>query len=345
MSQNSTIQNLLSKRRAYWAIGICLIITGLLFYFEYSHSDFSLSTLNFTGLSVLYLFLAVLMMVFRDLAYMVRIRLLTDKVLSWRQSFHVIMIWEFASALSPGVVGGSAVAMFILQKEKIALGKATSLVIVSLIMDNLFYLLFLPMTLLFFNMDLLLPADLADLKTGGLSLLWIGYAIILIITILLLISVLFTPGLIRALIRLIFQFPGLRKRKEKAEQIGRDVMISAKALRGKPPSFWFKVFIATCWSWISRFMVINFILLAFINSELLDQAIILGRQLMMWLIMLITPTPGGSGMAEFLFTQLFGAIIANGALVVSLAFLWRLISYYPYLLIGSVLLPRWLRKK
>jgi len=65
----------------------------------------------------------------------------------------------------------------------------------------------------------------------------------------------------------------------------------------------------------------------------------------MWLVMLVTPTPGGSGMAEYLFGELLQDFIRNGALALSLAFLWRLISYYPYLLIGSILLPRWLRKK
>jgi glycosyltransferase 2 family protein len=81
------------------------------------------------------------MMVFRDLAYMVRIRMLTNRQLSWKQSMNVILVWEFASALTPGVVGGSAVAMFILQREKIALGKSTAIVLVTAILDNFFYIL------------------------------------------------------------------------------------------------------------------------------------------------------------------------------------------------------------
>ena len=72
---------------------------------------------------------------------------------------------------------------------------------------------------------------------------------------------------------------------------------------------------------------------------------ILGRQLVMWLVMLVTPTPGGSGMAEYLFGQLLSDFIANGSLALSLAFVWRLISYYPYLLIGSIVLPRWMGRK
>ena len=59
------------------------------------------------------------MVVIRDLGYMYRIRVLTDKYLSWRKSFDVIMLWEFASALTPSVVGGSGIAIFILNREKI----------------------------------------------------------------------------------------------------------------------------------------------------------------------------------------------------------------------------------
>jgi len=50
----------------------------------------------------------------------IRIRALTDQELSWRQSFNVIMLWEFASALAPGMLGGGFVfAIFILNRERI----------------------------------------------------------------------------------------------------------------------------------------------------------------------------------------------------------------------------------
>jgi uncharacterized protein (TIRG00374 family) len=63
----------------------------------------------------------------------------------------------------------------------------------------------------------------------------------------------------------------------------------------------------------------------------------------MWSILLLSPTPGGSGLAEFVFAGFFGDMVPIG-LAVSLALVWRLVSYYPYLFIGSVVLPRWLRR-
>ena len=50
-------------------------------------------------------------------------------------------------------------------------------------------------------------------------------------------------------------------------------------------------------------------------------------------------------MAEYLFGEMLSDYIKNGTLALSLAFLWRLISYYPYLIIGMIILPRWIGKK
>jgi uncharacterized protein (TIRG00374 family) len=62
----------------------------------------------------------------------------------------------------------------------------------------------------------------------------------------------------------------------------------------------------------------------------------------MGIIILFSPTPGGSGLAEFIFSDFLGEFIPQG-LSASLGLLWRLISYYPYLFIGAILLPRWIR--
>ncbi len=344
MQEEAKIKRNLSRKRIYLAIAICLFATAALFYYETRKIEFSWNELKFNSSSILYLFLALLMMVFRDLGYMVRIRTLTDQLLSWKQSFRVIMLWEFASALSPGVVGGSAVAMFILRKEKIPLGKASALVLVTAIMDNLFYILFLPLTLFLLPKSLLFTPDMDWFDGNLMMLIWTGYGIILGITLLLSLSLFAFPGLLKSLIQLIFKIPFLKKHQARGEKVGNDILLSSREIKGKSVGFWVKIFLATIWSWTSRYLVINFILLAFIEVGLWDQIIIFGRQLLMWVILLVTPTPGGSGMAEFLFTDFLSDFVTNGGLIVGLAFIWRLISYYPYLIIGSILLPKWFKR-
>ena len=92
------------------------------------------------------------------------------------------MLWEFASALSPGIVGGSAVAMFILNKEKINLGRSTVIVLISAIMDNLFYILMIPIVLLIIGNASLFPDEINQSITK--IIFWMGYGIITFICLL-----------------------------------------------------------------------------------------------------------------------------------------------------------------
>jgi uncharacterized protein (TIRG00374 family) len=62
----------------------------------------------------------------------------------------------------------------------------------------------------------------------------------------------------------------------------------------------------------------------------------------MWVILLISPTPGGSGIAEFILPKFLGEFMHPFDHEV--AFTWRLLSYYSYLIIGSIILPIWLKR-
>lgn len=130
-------------------IAIPIVIgLGAAGYMLYSNFDAqALKKVEITGTFIFFIFLAFIMMLIRDLAYMYRIRVLTDQQLSWRKSFDVIMLWEFASAITPSVVGGSGVALFILNKEGINLGRSTAVVMVTAFLDELFYIIMVPLVL------------------------------------------------------------------------------------------------------------------------------------------------------------------------------------------------------
>ena len=74
--------------------------------------------------------------------------------------------------------------------------------------------------------------------------------------------------------------------------------------------FWIKAFVATFLGWTARFWVVNFLILAFVAVD--DHLLIYGRQLVMWVIMLISPTPGGAGIAEFAFNGFLKDFIPIG---------------------------------
>ena len=144
----------------------------------------------------------------------------------------------------------------------------------------------------------------------------------------------------------LFKWRILRKWRHDANEAGTDIIRNSKELRMKPFVFWLKTFGTTFLSWTSRYWLVNAILVAFWfgNYDWGQHILIFARQLVMWIMMLVTPTPGGSGFAEFIFTEYLGSFLPGAGLAVALAILWRLISYYPYLLIGVFIVPRWIAK-
>ncbi len=300
---------------------------------------------NWKGSATFAMLMAVLMVFLRDFFYMYRIRLLTDKELSWKRAFQVIMLWEFSSALTPSVVGGSAVALFIVSKEGIAPGRSTSIVLITALLDELFYILMVPIVFLLIGHNQLFIKDfnftLFGKVFGMQSIFIIGFAFICLLTMIILWGVFIKPVKFKRLLIRICSIKFLRRWRKKAAKMGDDVIITSRQLRNKPFSFWAKAYGSTLISWTARFGVVNFLLMAFnpVNNHLL----VYGRQLVMWVILLISPTPGGSGIAEFAFPIFLKEFIPAGT-ASALAMLWRLLTYYPYIIVGAIILPIWLRQ-
>ena len=128
-------------------------------YEQITYSDL-LSRINWHWYSWFWLFISLLMVAIRDIGYMYRIRFLTDNHLSWRQSFDVIMLWEFASALTPSIVGGSGVAIYILNREDISVGRSSAVVMITALLDELFYILMVPLIFIIVGVQQLFPVAL-----------------------------------------------------------------------------------------------------------------------------------------------------------------------------------------
>ncbi|MFN9326099.1 MAG: YbhN family protein, partial [Flavobacteriales bacterium] len=172
-----------------------------------------LRTIDWTWYSTGWLFLAVVATAFRDLGYIFRMRVLSDGHLSWRQSFNVTFLWEFASALTPSVVGGSGIAMFIIGREGIPLGRATAIVLVTALMDELFYIIMVPLVFLAVGMEHLFPAQL-DHAFWGLpikTIFVIGYLFILVMVLAIFYGVFFRPRAFKFALLRVFKLPFLRR--------------------------------------------------------------------------------------------------------------------------------------
>ncbi len=311
-----------------------------------------LSKLNFTWKSVFWLIIAWLCMLFRDLGYIIRIRILSDNDLTWRQAFRVIMLWEFTSAISPSTIGGTAVAVVFIHKEGISVGRSTSVVLATSFLDELYFVIMLPVLLLFVGREALFTTSLQGTGMSFLNNLTlftaIGYSVILAWVILVGYGLFLNPEGISKLINKIFSFPLINRWKEAAGKAGNDIIESSRELRRKPFRFWLKAFTATFLSWTSRYWVANAILVAFFTIK--DHFLIFARQLVTWIMMIISPSPGGSGFAElilgrYITDQIPSDPLIAGSLALAIAIIWRTISYYPYLVVGALLVPGWIERK
>jgi uncharacterized protein (TIRG00374 family) len=306
-------------------------------------------SIHWSVYTFLWLFVALCLQAIRDLAYMYRLRVLTGKQISWRHSFDVVMLWEFASSITPSIVGGSAIALFIVNKEGISMGRTTAIVMITAMLDELFYITMVPLVILVIGLDNLFITDAGFLMgLGGKQAFIFGYIFILILTTIITSAIFISPRGFKRILVAAVSMPFLRRWKHKAIQTGDDIITTSKEMKGQSFKFWLKAFGATVFSWSARFWVVNALVMAFRSTpgefmHIGDQFLIYGRQLVMWVILLVSPTPGGSGVAEYAFPIFLGEFIPVG-LETALGLLWRLLSYYPYLFIGFIILPFWIRR-
>ncbi len=333
------------------ALPILLGLGVVSFFLFQSFSMEAFSRINWTLSSTFWILMAFVMVAVRDLAYMYRIRVLTHSALSWKASFNVIFLWEFASAIAPPILGGGfAFAIFILNGEKVKMGKSIAVVMFTSFLDGLFFALMAPLVFFLIGKEILFsgvdldPDQLVSFVKGQelYFVFWIIYFIVIAYKILVGYALFVNAEAVKWLILRIFSLPFLEKWKKNAEETGNEMVLASAELKKASLGYWLKSTFATFVSWGARFLIINFIILAF-NTNAGQHFLLYARQVVMGILNIGSPTPGGSGLAEAAFVKFLGEFIPQG-LSPTLALLWRLISYYPYLFIGVVLLPRWIKK-
>lgn len=306
---------------------------------EFNFTD--LKQISITGHTVFWIFIAFCFMLGRDAGFAIRYRYLTEKQLSWKQCIKVTLLAEFGTAITPSSVGGSSMAVIFLTKENIPVGRSTAMVFVTLLLDEMFFVVTFPVLLLFIPFHTLFSENTA-FESGVLILFIVAYIIKILLCTILITGLFFKPQAIRWLIIKLFRLPFLRRWHKSAAKAGDDLVVSAREIRGKSRSYWFPLITATILSWSSRYLVVNAIFMAFFQVH--DNLLIFARQFIMWIVMVISPTPGGSGFSEFIFKQYLSEFIPLAGVVPLIILLWRLLTYYNYLFVGALILPRWVKR-
>lgn len=317
-------------------------------------SNFSFKTLEKIELSqqlLVGLFFALITVSLRDLAYMYRIKKVTGSKMSWWVSLQVILLWEFGSAVTPGAVGGIALALFILRKEGISYGQTIATIMLTVILDNLAFVVVFTLLFVINGMAMFdVSSHCADLDgrfvLQGLRSLskaaWIVYAAQIVISVFLIIGLLAKPEKLKNVIHRLGKIRFLKRFETNLESLGNELEITANHFKKESVGFWVKISLVTIIAWISRHALANALFLAFTDVNL-NQFDIFSRQYVLWTFLLLPSTPGASGLAELSFIALNCEFIPGG-LSAAVATVWRLFSYYNYILAGVFILPKWLKR-
>lgn len=343
--QNETQQTELRKIKMKNIIYPIIIGLGVVGYMIYRDFDVeALSVLKFTGRTLFWLVVAILFMFGRDLGYVIRIKVLSGGRLSWLESIRIIMLWEFTSAITPSAIGGTSFAIIYVHKGGMSVGRSSAVVLLTSFLDELYFVVMFPILYLLIGRELFELSGVSQTVQNSIfTFFMIGYALKTAYTIFISYGLFVKPRGLKWIVVKLFSIRWLRKWRDAAVRTGDDIITSSVELRKSDFKFWFKVIGATFLSWSSRYLVVNAIIMAFFFTS--DHLLLFARQFVMWVMMLVMPTPGGSGFSEYFFKEYLGEFFPAASVAVIVALIWRLITYYPYLIIGIIVFPRWLREK
>jgi len=146
-----------------------------------------------------------------------------------------------------------------LYKEKLTMGKSTAIVFITIFLDEVFYLLILPLVLLFIGFDKIFEPirNLGNYTGDGLiGIFWIAYFAIFAYTIFLALALFIRPEGTNRIIKKL-TFTRLFKRwKRRGINLANELLISSREFTNKSWSFWLWTWIATVVAWMGRYLVL-----------------------------------------------------------------------------------------
>ncbi|HWP00368.1 MAG TPA: lysylphosphatidylglycerol synthase transmembrane domain-containing protein [Methylococcus sp.] len=299
--------------------------------------------------TLLWFFTGIAMLAIREFGYIWQLRILTGNRLPWRSCFEIVLLWDFFAAVSPSMVGGTAIGLFMLVKERLSVGHSTAIVFTTIFLDQAFYTA-TPFVVSYFipQHDVFAPLQQIRSEWIGTSMLaafWSAWSTLLVYVLFLIAALFIAPGWINWWLRKLLSLPLLKHWRDHGRAMANDLMLASRDLRNRSTGFWLKVWLATSVAWMGRYLVLNCVIAAFSEREmgLYDHLLVLGRQAVLWVLMVVSPTPGSAGVAELGFSWLFRDLTPGGT-ALTIAVLWRLIAYYPFLVAGIPIMTRWVTR-
>ncbi len=310
----------------------------------------ALQTIKFTSHLVFWLVIAAFTVVSRDAAFMYKLRLSTGNQITWAKTFQTITLWEFGVCITPKI-SIMPFVLYLLVKSKISTGRSLAILMLNGFFDNLAYVVVFSTLYIFlgnsiFNFSLtctdLEGHQIMQGLRGFANYAWIGYVLILAACTFLGTALFVIPHATKKFFHQLAEINWLSRFKQQLIFVGDEIELTSNEFKNKPLSFWIKMSIATLINWVSRYLLAVSLFYAFAVTDFsFLQA--LSRQYVLWIFTAVPSTPGASGVAELSFIALNCEFMPEGLSTV-IALMWRLYSYYLYILLGIIILPKWAKQ-
>ncbi len=322
-----------TERRWLWvSLGFSLLVIVIILFFTIDASTFSL----LKNVDPVFFLLAILCHLFAIGFWALRI-----KYMSWGLGYRVgflhclnlVCANLLIAAITPSQAGGEPVRVHELYKAGVRIGDATAIVITERILDGFV----LGLGGAFFM--LVLGSIWQQIGSIYSYFMYASWIMITGLVLLFLYSVKKPAVLKRFLLRVaryIARILGKTKMEKYEQVIDREVdnfhnTLSMFISHGKKGLFLGLIFTASFWFLES--VIVSLILLGLGQPPIYVESLII--QLIIAVIMMIPLTPGGSGIAEILFTSMYSIFIPT-SLIGIVVVLWRTILFYSNILLGLV---------
>ena len=259
-----------------------------------------------------------------------RIRHVSDGLLSARQSVRGQVTWDFLSAITPSAMGGAPfAAYFIARFNGLPVGRVTAVLLFLILMDQLWFVVAIVASYLaavwipVFPNETLGALGIGTIATylGGV-VLWISFFMY---------ATLIRPEILEWVIGKVMRIRWLRRFEPTVRAEARRMRRQAQSLRGKPFRFYAVGGLYTLGVWALRYTIVFLAALTF--SDIARPVLYVFRTIGLWLVGIAMPTPGGAGGMEGLFMLFLAPLLPEGAGGPTVL-LWRLISYHLILVVG-----------
>lgn len=265
-----------------------------------------------------------------------KIRFLEGRTISWAGAFRIVLSWDFASAITPSTIGGAPLGIYAMTREYIPLGKASAITMYTLLLDQIFYVMIIPVLIIAGFYLEVIPEALGAIGKSAMGFVYIS---LLAYGLVLAYGVLINPKALKKGVALLFRLPGLRKKWSSVENELDGLVQTSDSLRKQPLSFLLNAYFLSSMAWLCRGALPAIVVLSFLPA---DELMLFLRSFAMSLATLFMPTPGGSGGVEALFVLFLGPLFDREAFIGIAAFIWRLITFYGIIGIGIMVVSWYL---